>query len=225
MFPRFRILCATLSVLSLGASSGLAQTGTTQVADHVEEDWQVVIAEPDPDSTGPQITTCMSPVSGSSAFVAFCLNYRDVTDWKPGGLQIKAYGEPASSTQDRPLIASTTAHSESLETDDETISWTQRIRVSSGYMSYAVHNGSSTTWGSFGLEQGNLVVIVPTSAQDLGSYNPADSVALSAAGWQANRVASMKLLQVRYYQGSTLLSTDDTPRAVKLTTAASGTTP
>lgn len=225
MILRFRFILAAFAALSLVASPAMAQTGNDQVADRVEEDWRVVIGDPDPDSTGPQITTCMSPVSGSSAFVAFCLNYRDVTDWKPGGLQIKAYGEPASTTQDRPLIASATAHSESLETDGETVTWTQRIRVSAGYMSYAVHNGASTTWGSFGLEQGNLVVIFPTSASDLGKYSPADSVALSAAGWQANRVTSMTLLRVRYYQGSTLLSTDDTPRAVTLASSASETAP
>lgn len=223
MFLRFRAFCAALAVSSLIASPGMAQTGN--VADRVEEDWEVVIGDPDPDSTGPQITTCISPVSGSSAFVAFCLNYRDVTDWQPGGLQVKAYGEPASTTQDRPLIASTTAHSESLETNGETVTWTQRIRVSAGYMTYAVHDGASSTWGSFGVEQGNLGVIFSTSAQDLGSYRPDDSVALSAAGWQANRVTSMTLLRVRYYQGSTLLSTDSTPRPVTLTKTTAGTTP
>ena len=113
MFLRFRVFCAALAVSILGASPSMAQTVNGAVADRVEEDWEVVIGDPDPDSTGPQITTCMSPISGSSAFVAFCLNYRDVSDWKPGGLQVKAYGEPASTTQDRPLIASTPAMSTS----------------------------------------------------------------------------------------------------------------
>ena len=225
MILRFRGFGAFLAVLSLGASHGMAQTGSSAVADRVEEDWQVVIGDPDPASTGPQITTCMAPVTGSSAFVAFCLNYREVQDWKPGGLQIKAYGESSGTTQDRPLVASAAAHSESFETDGETVTWTQRISVSAGIMSYSVHNGASTTWGSFGQEQGNLVVGFATSASDLGNYRPADSVALSAAGWQANRVTSMTLLRVRYYQGNNLLSTDDTSRSVTLTQSTSGTTP
>ena len=118
--------------------------------DRVEEDWKVVIGDPDPDSTGPQITTCMRPVSSSTAFVAFCLNYRDNPDWRPGGLQIKAYGEPSGASQDRPLVASVTAKTDSFDTEGETVTWTQRATISAGPLSYTVQNGSSTTWGSFG---------------------------------------------------------------------------
>jgi hypothetical protein len=213
---RFRFVCAALSFLGLGASLGLAQTASSTVADQVEEDWMVVINDPDPESTGPQITTCLSPVSGSSAFVAFCLNYRDDPEWKPGGLQIKAYGEAIGASRDRPLVASDTANTEPFQTVGETITWTQRISISSGTLSYTVHNGASTTWGSFGQEQGNLGVSYPTSLSDLGSYRSDDSVTLSAAGWQANRVKSMSLLRVRYYKGGSLISTDATLREVVL---------
>lgn len=213
---RLRFVCAALSILGLGASLGMAQVGSDMVADRVEEDWQVVIDDPDPDSTGPQITTCMSPVSGSSAFVAFCLNYRDVPDWNPGGLQVKAYGEASGTSQNRPLMASASSNTEPLETEGETITWTQQISVSGGTLSYSVRNGSSTTWGGFGQGVGTLGVSYSTSLSDLGSYRPDDSVTLSAAGWQANRVKSMTLLQVRYYKGGGLISTDATPRPVSL---------
>ncbi len=225
MIPRFRFLWATLAALSLGGSPGVAQTGDGAVADRVEEDWEVVIGDPDPDSTGPQITTCMNPDSGSSGFVAFCLNYRDVSGWQPGGLQVKAYGEASGASQDRPLLVSATSDTESLETDDETITWTQRISVSGGALSYSILNGISTTWGSFGQGVGTLGIAYGASLSDLGSYNPADSVKLSAAGWQANRVTSMTLLRVRYYKGGVLIKTEDAPRAVSLSTSTSATAP
>jgi hypothetical protein len=68
-------------------------------------------------------------------------------------------------------------------------------------------------------------VSYPTTAADLGGYNPADSVSLSAAGWQANRVTSMTLLKVRYYKEGVLIATDDTPRSVSLSGSVAGTTP
>jgi hypothetical protein len=216
MSCRLEVFWAALAALALGASPGAAQTGTDAVADRVEEDWTVVVGDPDPDATGPQITTCMNPDSGSSSFVAFCLNYRDVPDWRPGGLQVKAYGEASGASQVRPLLASTTSDTESLQTEGETITWTQAIRISGGTLSYNVRNGTSTTWGSFGQGVGTLGISYSTPLSDLGSYDPDDSVTLSAAGWQANRVTSMSLLRVRYYRGGVLIKTDDLPRAVAL---------
>src|SRR5262249_19730384 len=82
---------AFLATLALAGSIGLGQT-TSGPPDRVEEDWQVVIAAPNPDEVGPQITTCMSPVpDGSTPFVAFDLNYRDYPSFQAGGLQLKVY--------------------------------------------------------------------------------------------------------------------------------------
>jgi hypothetical protein len=207
---------AALSVLCLCASAGMAgDDGDGAGVDRVEEDWQVVIDDPDPESTGPQLTTCMSPRPGSSnPFIAFCLNYRDDPDWKPGGLQVKAYGEAVGGSQDRPLLASASARTEVFQTVGETITWTQRISISEGVLRYTVRDGSSTTWGAFGQGPDDLGVSYPSSIADLGSYRPDDSVSLSAAGWQANRVQSMTLLRVRYYKGGDLIATDATRREV-----------
>jgi hypothetical protein len=206
---------AALSVLYLGAAAGMAEAGDVAGVDRVEEDWKVVIDDPDPDSTGPQITTCMSPRPGSTnAFIAFCLNYRDDPDWKPGGLQVKVYGEAIGASQDRPLLAAAAARTEVFQTAGETITWTQRISVSDGVVRYTVLDGSSTTWGAFGQGPDDLGVSYPSSIADLGSYRPDDSVSLSAAGWQANRVRSMTLLRARYYRGGALIATDATQREV-----------
>src|SRR6516225_2505779 len=87
MTATFLVTCA------LAGSIGLGQTSSSSgPPDQVEEDWQLVIASPDPDESGPQITTCMSPVSdGSTPFVAFDLNYIDYPPFSPGGLEVKVY--------------------------------------------------------------------------------------------------------------------------------------
>src|SRR3954447_12729726 len=87
-----RVLMAFLSasvLVSLGTAS--AQS-TPQVIDKVEEDWRLVVATPRLVSVGPQITTCMSPVSNhSTAFVALDLNYREYPSFAPGGMQIQIW--------------------------------------------------------------------------------------------------------------------------------------
>ena len=49
---------------------------------------------------------------------------------------------------------------------------------------------------------------------DLSSYKPDYSAAKSGVSWESNRVQSMTLLRVRYYNGDTLLKTDSTQRKV-----------
>ena len=70
--------------------------------------------------------------------------------------------------------------------------------------------------GAFGASDDQLTVSTSTSLTSLAGYSPAASVAKSGVGFQSNRVTSLTLLRVRYYQGNTLLSTDETPRPVTL---------
>src|SRR4051812_3997559 len=143
-------------MLAVGGSFALAQSASSP-PDQVEEDWQVVIAEPDSLAVGPQVTTIMSPNSDpTAAFVTFYLNYRDYPMWLPGGLQIKAYGAAPDATTSAPLLGSDTQGTEICQTSGETITWTQRLTLSGGSLSYNVVNGQSTTWGQFGQGQGSL---------------------------------------------------------------------
>lgn len=207
---RQMFLLATASFLL--TSAGLAQ-GTAPQPDRVEEDWQVVIANPDPSVTGPQVTTCMSPVTDSSTpFVAFDLNYRDFPSFRSGGVQVKVYSGES-------VLDSESQGNEVCQTANETITWTQRMSLSGGTLSYVVVNGQSTTWGQFGQGQGLLGVGFTSSLGSLASYSPDTSVAKSGVSWQSNRVTSMTLLRVRYYSGGSLISTDNTPRTVVLSSS------
>jgi hypothetical protein len=199
-----------LAAIAFAYPLGYAQTASGPIT-RVEEDWQLVISSPNPAEVGPQITTCMSPVSdGSTPFVAFDLNYIDYPDFQAGGLQLKVYSGGAvqsSSSQGNALF----------QTPNETITWTQRMRISApNTVSYSIANGQSTTWGAFGYRQGLGRVSFNAPVNSLASYSPNTSVANSGAGWQSNRVGSMTLVQVRYYNGTTLISTDTTSRSVQL---------
>jgi len=217
MRPYFLWSCGAVSMLTVAASLGMAQQQAPPAPDQVEEDWQVVVANPDPVSIGPQITTCINPNSDpAGAFVTFYLNYQDYPSWSPGGLQVKAYGAASDPASAPPLLDTASQGSGVCETQGETITWTQRLSLSGGNLNYNAVNGQSTTWGKFGQGQGTLGVSMPCTLSDLGAYKPDYSVSKSGVSWQANRVTSMTLLQVRYYSGGQLISTDSTPRTVNL---------
>jgi hypothetical protein len=197
-----------LSTFALTCSIGLGQSSSGP-PDQIEEDWKLVINSPNPTEVGPQITTCMSPVSdGSTPFVAFDLNYRDYPSFQPGGLQVKLY-----SAGD--VLDSSTQGDALLQTSNETITWTQRMSISSdSTLTYKIVNGQSTTWGQFGSDQGLDSVSSTTSVTSLVSYSPDTSVAKSGPSWQSNRISQMTLVRVRYYRGGQLISTDNNSRSV-----------
>jgi hypothetical protein len=207
---RFSWIVAFASlVLATPTSRVLAQT--SPAPDQIQEDWQLVIGTPDTTGAGPQISTALSPVTdGSSPFFVFNLNYRESPSFSPGGLEAQVwYGDTMQS--------SFTKGSAQMSTTGETITWTQSMSLSSGTIGFAINSGKSTTWGKFGQgQQLNLTSSFTTSLTSLSSYSPTTSVANSGVGWESNCVTSMTLVQVRYYAGGKLLSTDKTQRSVSL---------
>lgn len=200
-----RILLA-VSVLS-GFAVGEAAAQITLAADRVEEDWRLIVATPDVDGVGPQITTSMCPMADrtQAPFVAFDLNYREYPSFSAGGYQAQVW------SNDQLLQNSSGGKTDQFATANETITWTQQMSLSSGQISYAIVSGNSTTWGSFGQ---NVNVGFTTSLVSLAGYAPSTSVANSGASWQVNNVQELTLVAVRYYAGGVLLSTDSTARTV-----------
>src|SRR5205823_5005504 len=140
---------------------------------------------------------------GSTPFFVFNLNYRESPSFAPGGIEVQLW------SGDQMLSASTKGTA-LLSTTGETITWTQTIKLASGSISFAIDSGKSTTWGKFGQgQQLNVTSSFTTSLNSLSQYTPANTVTNSGVGWEPNRVTSMKLVQVRYYAGGKLLSTDN----------------
>jgi len=202
------ILAAFLALLSLSLTlSADAQDNST--ADRIEEDWVVTIATPAPGVTCPQISTSIkADPSDSSRFAMFTLNYRDSPTFLAGGMQLKFQNGEQT-------LKSVSRGTAELQTAQESITWTQRLRLSEGNLQFKIMAASSTTWGSIASSD-DFAVSIASSLSSLAGYSPATSVLDSGASFGSNRVASMKLLRIRYYRGTTLLSTDETPRDVVL---------
>lgn len=82
-------------IVLVGHWPAAAQTVPTGV-DRIEEDWQVVVGDPDTVTSGPQVTTVMSPVSdGSEPSVALNFNYRQSPTLPAGGAAPPTSGESA----------------------------------------------------------------------------------------------------------------------------------
>jgi hypothetical protein len=204
------ILLSTALLLAAAPPAGRAVPPDTPAIDAVEEDWTLVVQTPDPAEAGPQVTTSMRPVADDAAsFIDFDLNYREYPEFTPGGMQIQVWsGDDCSQTG--------TFGTAQLDTPGEAVSWTQRMSVAAGTITYDIKGGRSTTWGQFGQAGGPLSVSQSSGVADLSGYRPDDSVARSGVSWQSNRVASLTLTVVRYYAGGVLVKTDRTPRAVTL---------
>jgi hypothetical protein len=198
-------LRTALALLLAVFAAGRLQAQTTDI-DRVDEDRELVLGTPSPAEARPQITTTMSPVGDNALmFMSFNLNYRD-DPFQPGGLQLRAWsGEQAQ--------AQGTQKTNLLQSTGETITWTQRMRLTGGTLTYEIVAGESTTWGKFGQGE-RLDVVVPASLTSLDGYRPAVTVERSGATWQSNRVDGMRLLRVRYYRGGNLVATDETARTL-----------
>jgi hypothetical protein len=199
---------ALLMFVAILESSSVAPAQTTAATpDQVEEDWELVVAAADFEAVGPQITTSMGPAAdlASNPFVAFNLNYREYPDYTPGGMQVQVWSG-------KQLVTTATQMFAQLNTANETVTWTQRMSLSGGSITYSVNNGMSTTWGTFGPFSVNFA----TTLASLAGYSPDVSLANSGVSWQSDHVTSMKLVQVRYYAGGKLVSTDPTARSVTL---------
>jgi hypothetical protein len=171
----------------------------------VEEDWKLVLNDPNNGLYSPQFHTTMSPTPNLSGFYAQVLwNYKEEGDFQPGGLQFQLWtGEELTRYRD--------FRSESLSTSAETITWTQRLYVYGETVRFYVINGQSTTWGAFG----NYILDSDHGVDNLDNYDTNISVHNSWITFGSNRVDSLVITEVRRYDiNGDLISTDSTPKIV-----------
>ena len=202
------LLAALLSVVISPTAFGQVSLPVSAVPDAVEEDWQLVIGEPDPIAVGPQITTvmCADATDSTAPFAAFDLNYLEYPVFFAGGMQVQIWSANA-------IINASSQVGGLFNTRGESVTWTQRMSISGSSITYDVNNGQSTTWGKFG-EGGLLRVTFPTQLTSLLNYDPDDSAKRSGASWESNRVQRLTLVRVRYYEKGLLIATDTLPRTV-----------
>lgn len=194
-------------LLALGLVVG-SVPASAQTILRVEEDWEMQVKLPDKPTNAPQITCALSPTADLSGLHAlFELNDRTMNTYLPGGLQLQVWHGTI------PLIERNFPSEALMETEDETVTWTQSMSLAGGVLTFEIIGGSSTTWGPFGGE-GNLKALLITTLGDLNGYNPAVSVANSRIGYAANRVRSLVLKRVRVTTSTGQVLEDGTERVV-----------
>ncbi|MGE3819030.1 MAG: hypothetical protein AB7I30_06305 [Isosphaeraceae bacterium] len=206
--PWLAVILMSVTVPSVSAQDPTPPSSAPTEFDKVEEDWELVVATPDPLGVGPQITTCMTPFAvGVAPFVAFNMNYRERPTFQPGGMQVQVW------TPEGSLLSAASHDSAVFNTPNETLTWTQRMRLIGGFVFFDVQQGQSQTWGNFG--QGmQLSAAYAASPTSLMGYDPEVSAARSGVTWQSNYVTRLVLKRVRYYANGNLIWTDETPRVI-----------
>lgn len=174
----------------------------------IEEDWELVVKEPDVDTQAPQVTCVISPTGDiDSHYAALTVNHKTLPSYDAGGIQLQVWhGGDAVASSKYP-------QDDLLGTAGETITWTHRMSVDNGQLVFEIVSGQSTTWGSFG-GQGNLRTSVDTSLGNLNAYDWHVSGANSSVGYAGNRVTGLVLKRVRAYSAEGLVQEDNSAKTV-----------
>ncbi len=172
----------------------------------VEEDWEMVLGDPDPVKASPQILTWMSPTASlDEEHFGIDMNHVERPDFTSGGFQTKALNGET-------LVANSFSENGDKFTEaGETIRWTQRMLLSGNQLSFEVANGSSQSWGTFG-GPNTRVKFQATLLTNLNSYSPSCSLEWSGVGYGGNRVDHLRLKTVR------LLASDGTVYTIPIDT-------
>jgi hypothetical protein len=177
----------------------------------VEEDWELVVAEPAPVAFAPEVTTVMSPLSqlGNPSFY-FTLNPGGKRDQDNGGLRLKLWRGGS------PPVIQRTREGRALEHSGERVTWTQVLSVERGRLRFAIEDGHSRSWGAFGGEAA-LSMEITSSLANLDRYTPDLSIlssGLSGTLLSPPRVHQLTLVEVRTYSRAGLLSRSTSPAVV-----------
>jgi len=196
-----------LKITPLLVAAALLNVSSAIFADdvlRVEEDWELVLGQPDANSVGPQVVTTMSPSGNiNGTFFTMEINHRSAPTWTPGGISIhRWYADWRMASYDR-------ADRSVMTTNNETVTWTQALYFDNGDLTYKVFNGTSDTWGSFGYS-GLVKLSCNYSPNNLNSYTTDVSVGQSGAAFAGNRVRSLKIKTIRKTLSNGQVQTDNT---------------
>ena len=159
----------------------------------VEEDWEMVINEPDSDNNSPQITFFTSPSSGiGDSYFQLQMNYHADEEYSSGGFHVAAVRNGVTEDEERSGTRKT------LATDEDHVRWTSVMAVIGNKTLFAVRDGFGQEWGSFGGPD-YLVQIVPSPVSDLSNYQYQQSLDNVDIGFGKNRVSEIKLKAVRLF--------------------------
>ncbi|WP_153556409.1 hypothetical protein [Roseimaritima sediminicola] len=194
---RCRLRAAVLLPLlgcALSATAGALTAPASEPWVRVEEDWTLVLNEPDPELHSPQLSIYVTPDPDRiDAFFQVQLNHAADTTFAGGGFRVAAFREDR--TVDEAVSETRTA----LSHHGDTIQWTNVFAIRDDRILFAIKDGQSQSWGAFGGP--DYLLSVPADGQsDFRSYSPYQSAREVDLGFGKNRVASLTLQCVRVYR-------------------------
>jgi hypothetical protein len=172
----------------------------------VEQDWELVVNEPNEFTYSPQFHTVMSPFSHLDSYYAqVTWNYQQGTQFTLGGLQLQCWNGSD-------LVRTRGVKTEPLSIESETVVWTQVLWKVDDLLVFRIIDGQSTSWGWFGRD---MAIDQSTDLIDLEGYSTDVSVQKSWITFGANRVDSLVIKQVRMFDvDDNLVRVEDSPRVV-----------
>jgi hypothetical protein len=195
MLPlRWRCAPTVKTLLSCLLISGVGQV---QADDYrimrLEEEWELVVTEPDSETAGPQVTCILAPRGvAAGRYATLELNHSTEYEFTPGGVHLQLWdGDVHQGTRSVQLYTP-------LSTRNETVRWTQVLDLNDGTLTFEIKNGTSASWGNF-TSGGTLKFQTPTTMTSLNNYSPDQSAKLSGIGYGSNRVSSLTLKKVKLW--------------------------
>lgn len=197
-------LCLSLAPRSGVLAYDYGYNGSSEIV-RIEEDWCLLITQPDPNRASPQVSTQMARSPWTSRFCNFHLNSCDVPTYTQGGLQMQVWHGGQN------LAIQNSTDRSVMSTDNELITWTQYLRSDGSHLYFGISPGAvSQTWGDFG----GLEMTITGGYIDLSGYDPDSSQQNSGVTFGANRVSSLILLGVRKIREDGTIESDYTPRII-----------
>lgn len=194
------------------AASAILLTSQLSAQDYrilrLEEEWELVVTEPDTERAGPQITCILAPRGVAAGMHATLeLNHSSEYEFTPGGVHLQLWdGDVHQGTRSVQLY-------KPLEHRNETIRWTQVLDLHDGILTFEIQNGESTTWGNFA-STGTMKFQVASAATSLNSYSPDKSAQLSGIGYGSNRVGSLTIKRVKLWTETGAMGEWNVPRVI-----------
>lgn len=182
-----------LMIAAIAIVSGQAANAEEPTLFKIEEDWELVVNDPDANTNSPQITFFTCPNSGDeTTYFQLQMNYFADEAYSSGGFHVAAVRDETTLDQARSQTRRL------ITVDGDKIVWTSVMACIDGELLFAVKDGFGDDWGAFGGPD-YLVRMSANGTQDLSSYSPTQSGSLVDIGYGANRVHSVVLKQVRFF--------------------------
>ncbi len=203
---RIAVAATALLVIAWPRQPVVAEDPASEPVLKVEEDWTLMLIQPQTEVNAPQFHTVLSPFGVlGPVYFQFTWNYRPEGEYEAGGLQAQVWhNDEAAVTRDAGVML--------FSSEAETVTWTQTLETNGATLTGRVVNGHSASWGNFGGD--DMTVTYNQGVANLNAYSTMVTRAGSWISYGSNRVHVLMITQVRRYGASGLLSVDYTPRVI-----------